>query len=71
MDIATITGSSGGAKPLQDGTTRGGIATVLLFIAQFIGRKTGWLNDSDIADFAVVVPFISLFLWAVWDRINR
>ena len=66
MESATITGNTG--NPIQDSVTRGGITTVIMFVARYAGKHWGVFDDSEIADFSVVAPFVALFLWGIWDR---
>lgn len=69
--LNTITGSSGGATPIADSNIRGGASAAVLGVVSFIGHKLGWLNDSDIAEIAIFLPWFVLAAFGVLDRFNR
>ena len=67
--LAKATGSTGNA--VQDGATRGIIATALIALLVFVSGKADWLNDGDVATLSPIVTFIAFFIGGLYDRFLR
>ncbi len=67
--LRTVTGSNG--APIVDSSTRGVIAAALVAVITVVGRKTGLLDATDVADLTPAFVFGGIFLGGLHDKFLR